>query len=569
MPLQTEATTASRKERSRWGYINLLMSSGLLLFCTTTFFLCLDNDGQPICLWSSPHLSTHPSMPNPCPDYTEYAKSYHDPGSGGPLNLPFQRPIEACRRFTSKVIDGVIETISSRMTDPDLAQLFINSWPSTLDTTVQATSCIIGNITGCNPLAFVITGDINAMWLRDSANQLLPYIDYIQQDVNLKRLFLGLIYMQAQFIHLDPYANAFKAPPSMSISSNRANKHGTDRQYFAMKEGVFENKWEIDSLASFLGLSYRYWNATGDDSFVYSSSWTDAVNDIIRTIQQQQEPTFDPETGQPNPVYYSFTQNTDRPTETQFLNGRGNAVKRTGLVKSLFRPSDDATIYPFFIPGNAMISVELGHVSELIAQAHRKSGDGRLRLMADQAFNLSKEIRDAIYNYAVVKVPGYDDVFAYEVDGYGSKLIMDDANIPSLLSLSMIGFVSPEDPVYKNTRRLVLSRDNPYYFDGPRGSGIGGPHVGLNYAWPMSQIVRILSSTDDNEIKEALNIILRSTDGTGLIHESFNVFEDDGERYTRSWFAWANGLFGRAILKLAKERPHLIFENHVFNGTLV
>lgn len=377
--------------------------------------------------------------------------------------------------------------------------------------------------------------------------------------------------MQAQFVHLAPYANAFNEPVSMK---NGVEKRENFNAAHTQQEGVYEYKWEIDSLASFLGFSYRYWNMTGDDSFVRSDTWVDAVNDVLRTIQEQQEPTFDPNTGEPMTPHYTFTQNTDRPTETQFNEGIGNAVQRTGLVKSLFRPSDDATIFPFFIPGNAQISVELAHISQMLSQIHgNNKGTGgdqqvvsnqeQLKSIADQSGQLAKEIRDAIYKYAVVDVPGFDKVFAYEVDGYGSRLMMDDANVPSLLSLPMLGFVDANDPVYQNTRKLVLSRANPYYFDGPRGSGIGGPHVGINYAWPMSQIVRILTSSDDNEIKEALDIILHSTDKTGLIHESFNVYDkkDPGkDMYTRSWFAWANGLFGQAILKIAKERPHLIMK---------
>lgn len=136
---------------------------------------------------------------------------------------------------------------------------------------------------------------------------------------------------------------------------------------------------------------------------------------------------------------------------------------------------------------------------------------------------------------------------------------MDDANVPSLLSLSYLGFIDQKDPLYQNTRNFVLSKSNPWFFDGTRGSGIGGPHVGYSYAWPMSQIVRILTSSSDAEITEALNIILNNTDKTGLIHESFDVFHSGASHYTRPWFSWANGLFGQAILQIARERPHLIF----------
>ncbi|KAG2227000.1 hypothetical protein INT45_006407 [Circinella minor] len=519
-------------------------------------------------------------MPDDCPsNFAKYAKQFHDPGSGGPLNLPFQRPKDACRRFVSNVVDSAIESLASKIVDLDLARLFTNTLPNTLDTTIQSTKCI--NSTDCNPLSFVITGDIHAMWLRDSANQLLPYIDYVNQDISLKRLFLGLIYMQASFIKIDPYANAFNEPSSMAMSTefpgmeNAYSEEASSNPkhyYLFYTFIVFERKWEIDSLASFLGFSYQYWNVTGDATFVQSNDWMDAVEVVIQTIHEQQEPTFNEQTGYPMESYYRFSQSTDRPTESQFLNGIGQAVKRTGLVKSLFRPSDDATVYPFFIPGNAFMSVGLARTAQLVQQ-NNPSNNQRLTNMAKEMDNLSKEIRDAIYKYAITDVPDYGKVFAFEVDGYGSKLIIDDANIPSLLSLSMLGFVEADDPIYQNTRKLVLSKDNPYYFFGARAgglSGIGGPHVGLKYAWPMSQIVRILTSDDDNEIIEALGIIIRSTDGTGFIHESVNVYDDvywyiytyhvDDNNYTRPWFAWVNGLFGQAILKLSKERPHLLFD---------
>ncbi|CAO3664822.1 unnamed protein product [Rhizopus stolonifer] len=488
-------------------------------------------------------------MPSNCSDYTDYSEVFHRPGSGGLLNLPFQRPLESCRKFTSQVVESVISNITSKMTNLDLAQLFRNAFPNTLDTTIQATACLEPS-SQCIPLSYVITGDINAMWLRDSANQLLPYIDYVQHDTRLKRLILGAVYLQAHFINTDPYANAFNEP--QSIISLSKNLHKRD---VVLLDGVYERKWEIDSLGSFIQLSHRYWQASGDDSFVNNTVWINAVDKLLQTLQKEQEPTFNQTTGEPLSTDYQFSQTTDRPTETQFLQGIGQPVKYTGMVKSLFRPSDDATVFTFFIPGNAMLSVELDHLSQLLS--------GRHEHLARQSARLSREIREGIYRYGLVHHPIYGQVFAYEVDGYGSSLMMDDANVPSLLSLSLLGFVSQEDVIYQNTRKLVWSRDNPYFFSGPRGIGIGGPHIGLSYAWPMSQIVRILSSNDDQEIKEALNNLVSSTDHTGLIHESINVYAAEGgdgnKGYTRSWFAWANGLFGQAILKIARERPHLIF----------
>ncbi|KAI8639779.1 hypothetical protein BD408DRAFT_371209 [Parasitella parasitica] len=447
-----------------------------------------------------------------CPDYSSYSTVFHEPGSGGVLNLPFQRPAEACRKFTSTVIESVISNITSKIADLDLARLFTNAYPNTLDTTIQNTACIALS-DDCHPLSFVITGDINAMWLRDSANQLLPYIDYVKNDLNLKRLFLGAIYMQAQFINTDPYANAFKEPNNMENLAKYSYSQHSEKREVQLLDGVFEKKWEIDSLASFMSLSFQYWNQTGDDSFVNNTIWVDAVENILNTIKQQQDPTFNITSGKALDTNYLFFQTADRPTETQFLNGRGQPVKHTGMVKSLFRPSDDATVFPFFIPGNALLSVELGHLSHLLSKSSVLNTSAKIQGLASETLRLSTEIKKAIYKYGVIDHPTKGKIFAYEVDGYGSSLVMDDANVPSLLSLSWIGFLDQNDTIYQNTRKLVLSKDNPYYFSGPRGSGIGGPHVGLGYAWPMSQIVRILTSADDDEIKEALGIILNSTDG--------------------------------------------------------
>ncbi|KAI8068627.1 DUF1237 domain-containing protein [Gongronella butleri] len=495
-----------------------------------------------------------PPVNGTCPDYTTFSEQFHEPASKGPLQLPFQRPIEACRTFTSHVINQVIDTFSAKMKNVDLARLFANCFPNTLDTTVAKTACIVTNSTRCQPLSFIITGDIDAMWLRDSANQLMPYLDFLPQDLSLKRLVLGTIYMQAQFISIDPYANAFHPPGNMGqwalmhqapIDQHQPHSPGHLSQ-------VYEYKWEIDSLASFLQLSNKYWQATNDSSFIRSPIWLNAVQLVLDTVQQEQQGTFDVKSGEPLHVAEVFSQTSDRPTENQFVNGRGQPIKYTGMVRSLFRPSDDACVFTFFVPGNAMLSVELDHLSHMLSPVNQT--------MANVAKNLSVTIRDAIFKYAITDLPGYGKVFAYEVDGYGSQLLMDDANVPSLLSLPMLGFVAQDDKIYQNTRRLVLSSDNPYFFHGPVTQGIGGPHVGLNYAWPMSQIVRILTSSDDQEIKDALDLVLNSTHKTGLIHESVNVYPDRGNHnYTRPWFAWANGLFGQAILKIAKERPYLIF----------
>ncbi|KAI8099011.1 meiotically up-regulated gene 157 protein [Halteromyces radiatus] len=495
-----------------------------------------------------------PTSSSSCPEYKEYAKVFHGPASSGSLKLPFQRPIEACRTFTSKVIDQAVDFVASKIANADLARLFTNTFPNTLDTTVSQTACLTNQTDNCHPLSFVITGDINAMWLRDSANQMMPYLNYIPQDYSLKRLFLGTIYLQAHFISIDPYANAFHPGQNMQQWSIMQTPNPSKHHGFSPGgiPEVADYKWEIDSLASFFSLSFQYWQTTQDRSFIDSPIWMNAVETSINLLLNEQHGTFDPKTGDVLPVNERYSQTTRQPADTQFLEGRGQPIKQTGMIRTLFRPSDDACVFPFFVPGNAMISVELDHLSQLIRDKNAT--------LANQASQLSKDIREAIFKYGVVDLPDHGKVFAYEVDGYGAQLIMDDANVPSLLSLPLLGFVPVDDPIYQNTRRLVLSKGNPYYYEGPSMSGIGSPHVPLNYAWPMSQIVRIMTSKDDTEIKETLDLLLRTTAGTGLIHESIYILGNPTEKvpYTRSWFGWANSLFGQAIIQLVKEKPHLL-----------
>jgi meiotically up-regulated gene 157 (Mug157) protein len=147
-----------------------------------------------------------------------------------------------------------------------------------------------------------------------------------------------------------------------------------------------------------------------------------------------------------------------------------------------------------------------------------------------------------------VEHPKYGKIYAFEVDGYGSHLLMDDANVPSLLAMGYLGDVPMDDPIYQNTRRFVWSTDNPSFFRGKAGEGIGGPHVGHDMPWPMSIMMLAFTSKDDNEIRHCIEMLMSTDAGTGFIHESFH--KDDAKNYTRPWFAWQNTLFGELILKL-------------------
>ncbi|PHH92092.1 hypothetical protein CDD83_8943 [Cordyceps sp. RAO-2017] len=419
-----------------------------------------------------------------CPDYASYASYAHRPLSAGPLGLPFQRPDPGCRTFHSNEIERVIKEVTSRMIDSDLARLFENAFPSTTDTTVKFHTT--GKDTGFvrmgefhaaedeaawqGPQSFIITGDIVAEWLRDSTNQLRPYQVLAKNDPAIFDLILGAINTQSEYVIESPYCNAFQPPPisGLAISSNGQN----DVVHPAYEPNtVFECKYELDSLAHFLALGNDFYEHTGSTKFVHDR-WYLAVETLLGVLRQQSRPTFDPETGRHQKNEYTFQRLTNIGTETLNLNGIGNPLNSgTGLVRSAFRPSDDATILGYFIPANAMMSVELARTSKLLEAAGKSS-------LADTLSKLSERLRAGVLEHGVVKHKKYGDVFAYEVDGYGSSILMDDANYPSLLALPVMRFCDVEDTVYQNTRRMILDRlGNPYYLAGKNFKGIGGPHI--------------------------------------------------------------------------------------------
>lgn len=278
---------------------------------------------------------------------------------------------------------------------------------------------------------------------------------------------------------------------------------------------VFECKYEIDSLASFLSLSNQYFNHTGDTSFV-GAKWLAALDNVLALVEEQQASTFSP-TGTVQRQIYTFQRKTTLGTETLNLGGIGNPINHnTSLIRSAFRPSDDAAIMQFFIPGNAFMAVELQRTAKLLGKAKQTE-------MAALVLKTGQEIERGVWDYGVVQHPVFGKVFAYEVDGYGSHIIMDDANLPSLLALPLLGFVNSTNKIYQNTRKMVLSAEgNPYFLSGSQFKGIGGPHIGITHAWPISLLVQIMTTDDDDEILALLGMILKASP-LGLIHESVRV----------------------------------------------
>lgn len=430
-----------------------------------------------------------------------------------------RRPAEGERLFTSEKIEQVIDEVTAQLTNPKLAWMFRNCFPNTLDTTVYFREDKDGN-----PDTFVYTGDIHAMWLRDSGAQVWPYVQFAAQDEHLKRMIAGVINRQFLSITIDPYANAFNDGPT----GGHWMTDGTE-----MNPNDHERKWEIDSQCYPIRLAHEYWKVTGDTS-IFGDKWIDGMKAILSTLREQQR--------KEGHGSYRFTRVTDRQLDTKCCNGMGNPVKPCGLIASSFRPSDDATTFEFLIPSNFFAVTSLRKAAEILDTVNQDT------LMAGECRALADEVETALKENAVVYHPKFGNIYAFEVDGFGNSYLMDDANVPSLLALAYLGDVAPDNPVYRNTRRFVLSDSNPYFFKGTAGEGIGGPHIGYDMIWPMSIMMRAFTSTDDNEIRDCIVMLMNTDAGTGFMHESFH--KDNPENFTRAWFAWQNTLFGELILKL-------------------
>jgi uncharacterized protein len=441
-----------------------------------------------------------------------------------------KRPAPSARRFRSKAVDGAIESISGRMRDRELAWLFSNCLPNTLDTTVTFSNGASG------PDTVVVTGDIPAMWLRDSSAQVWPYLPFLTADPELAKLIEGVIRRQTRCILADTYANAFM--PDLAsrepLSWSKADK--TD-----MKPGVGERKWEVDSLCYPVRLAHEYWRVTHDTK-PFDAEWQRAMHSILETFKAQQRKT--------SRGPYHFQREAFSPYDTLSGDGYGNPARPLGLIYSGFRPSDDACVYPLNIPGNFFAVITLQRIEEMLTEiAHDSTA-------ASEARRLRVEIKAALDAHAQVHHPTAGNIRAYEIDGFGNAICMDDANVPSLLAMPYLGSCAASDPLYLATRRFVLSEANPYFFRGSAAEGIGGPHIGQDMIWPMAIIMRALTTDDEKEQLQCIHWLKKTHAGTGFMHESFN--KDDPANFTRAWFAWANTLFGELILKLDKTNPKLL-----------
>lgn len=368
---------------------------------------------------------------------------------------------------------------------------------------------------------FVITGDIPAMWLRDSTCQIMHYLRFLQHE-EVKAFVLSVIRTQLNFILYDPYANAF----------NMENGKSWDpHDYPPKKDRVWERKYEVDSLCYPVMLMRAYYDKTGESTFL-----DETAHKALRTIVD----LFKLEQRHENSEYL-FIRKFCPKIDTLANKGKGTPTAYTGMTWSGFRPSDDACTYHYLVPSNFFAK----RILQDIALFAEKLSDAAL--MTDSK-TLANEIAKGIQEYACFEDEQYGKVLSYEVDGLGNRLFMDDANVPSLLSLPYLDAVDADDPVYQNTRKMVLSKKNPFYYEGKAASGVGSPHTPKGYIWHIALCMQAMTSKDENEIAQLLDMIITTTAGTGFMHEGFS--KDNPHKFTRSWFAWANSLFAELILRL-------------------
>jgi meiotically up-regulated gene 157 (Mug157) protein len=444
-----------------------------------------------------------------------------------------KRPPLAERKFTSQAIEAAIVRIKKQIANPELAWLFENCFPNTLDTTVDF------EIIDGKPDTYVITGDIDAMWLRDSTAQIWPYLPFVKEDAKLGELVKGVINRQTKCILLDPYANAFY--------KDFAKESEWKSDITKMKPGIHERKWEIDSLCYPIRLAHGYWKQTGDIS-PFDKDWREAMVLVLQTFKEQQR------IHDKGP--YSFQRTTAWATDGVPLSGYGYPVKPCGLIVSTFRPSDDSTLFGYLIPSNMFAIEVLGYLVEMFSSPKMKDA-----AFVAKAKELKQQVEKGLKENGIIDHPKFGKIIAFEVNGYGSFHMMDDANVPSLLSLPYLGAIQPNDPLYLNTRKVVLSENNPFFYKGKAGEGVGGPHTGADTIWPMSIILRAITSVDEKEIQMCISNLIKTNADTGFMHESFH--KDDVTQFTRKWFAWANTLFGELIVLMSVQHPKILANKNI------
>ena len=421
----------------------------------------------------------------------------------------------------SKVFDKVVQELESGITDPKLKKMAMASLLNTWETTTFLME---------DKTTYIITGDIKAMWLRDSSCQVEPYLHFADTDPYIKEVLLGLAQKQAFYLCIDPYANAFNQ------GATGVEQFPEDRT--AKNPWVFERKFELDSICHPVRFWWTLWRRTGDRG-LFTPMIHEALTQVVKVMEIEQHH---------KQSEYSFERQEGPLSDTLACHGLGTPVADTGMIWSGFRPSDDACMYHYLIPAQLFAAQTLLYIATIAGFIY---DDQPLLHKAQQ---LRSAILSGVESFGKINHPEFGTIYAYEADGLGGINLMDDANVPSLLSLPYLGVCYPNDPVYLNTRRFILSRNNPYYSIGRCAKGIGSPHTPDRYIWPISLIIQGMTSVNPAEADELLRMVMATDGGTGLMHEGFNP--DDPKQFTRAWFAWANALFGEWILRRLGFEPY-------------
>lgn len=417
------------------------------------------------------------------------------------------------KQIPASVIAHIEEVAAKLSKYPKLEKLYRNCYPNTLETTAEILA---------DGSTFLYTGDIPAMWLRDSTAQVTHYLPLTKDDPEIRSVIRGLIVRQLAYIRIDPYANAFNI---------EKNGHGHTDDLPLNDPWVWERKYEIDSLCYPFRLAYLYLKASGDDSIIDDDFITTAKTVVDLWITEQHHFEKSP---------YRFQRFGCRWIDTLHNNGMGYPVNFTGMTWSGFRPSDDSCTFGYLIASNMFAAVILRYFEEIFADREIDNGEFLAKIK-----NLREEIEYGINTYGTVLHPKYGRIFACETDGFGNHILADDANVPSLLSAPYLGYCDVNDPVYVNTRRFILSHDNPFYYSGKAASGVGSPHTPEGFIWHIALSMQGLTSTDSGEIKSLINTLVSTDADTGYMHEGFNA--DDAADFTRPWFAWSNSIFAEFI----------------------
>lgn len=424
-------------------------------------------------------------------------------------------------------MDKLIKNISQVYPDnKKIAEMFKNGIENTYLTTLKTLD---------DGSVFVITGDIPAMWLRDSTAQVRPLLYLTEEDPEIRKLIKGVIKTQQKQILIDPYANAFNASP---------NSQGHQEDQTEMKPWIWERKYEVDSLCYHLQLAYLYWKSC-DDQDIFDETFIQVVKTILEVWTKEQD--------HHRQSSYRFQRDVSRLNHQENLTlqekyeslpnqGMGTPLAYTGMTWSAFRPSDDACQYGYLVPSNMFAVVVLDYLVEILQTFYDNKN------LIDQVTKLREAIHKGIQEYGIVETETYGRVYAYEVDGLGNHLLMDDANVPSLLSAPYLGYCDLEDPIYQNTRKMVLSAANPFYYQGTYAEGIGSPHTPDNYIWHIGLGIQGMTATNDQEKDRILEYLTTTDADTLFMHEGFDV--DNPYNFTRPWFSWANSIFAEFILSL-------------------